>query len=131
MRRTLISLFACLAAVAAAGTAFAAGRLEVAIDHSERLQVRGAAGSVIVGNPEVADVTVVDAHTLFVSGRGFGVTQIVVVDPLGRTLWQGDVVVTSPETNAVSVWRGAAQTEMACASTCQPLSRAAKTAGKP
>jgi hypothetical protein len=114
-----------------AAPAFAGPGLTVAIDHSQRLNVSRPAGSVIVGNPQVADVTVVDPHTVFVSGRGYGVSEIVVLDPLGRTIWQGDVVVTAPQTNAVTVYHGATAVEMACAATCSASMRSSKPAGAP
>jgi uncharacterized membrane protein YgcG len=121
MRRFLIA-----AALAALATpAFAGPRVSVAIDHSERVQTARAAGSVIVGNPAIADVTVVDSRTLFISGRGYGVTEVVVLDPLGRTVWQGEVVVTAPTEGQVSVYRGTAVTEMACAGACAPTVRSA------
>lgn len=97
--------------------------LTVEIDQSARIQLRGAAGSVIVGNPAIADVTVVDANTLFVTGKGYGVTEVVVVDGLGRTLFQSQVVVAAGDVGRVRVWRGAQVTEMACASSCAPTIR--------
>lgn len=128
MRRTTPVLALAAAAVllsAAPVAAQSAQPLSVELDHTARLQLRGAAGSVIVGNPDVADVTVVDDRTLFVSGRGYGVTEIVVLDALGRTLYQNNVVVTRPQTGQVRVWRGSAVTDMACAASCAPSARSA------
>jgi hypothetical protein len=130
MRRFLRSApfaapLAALTLVLGAGPVLAAPALTVAIDHSSRLHVARAAGSVIVGNPAVADVTVVDPHTLFVSGRGYGVSEIVVLDDLGRTVWQGEVVVTQPNEGQVSVYRGTQVTEMACSGLCAPSVRSA------
>lgn len=101
----------------AAGVAHAQS-LNVGIDRSARVALRGAASSVIVGNPAIADVTVVDANTLFVTGKGYGVTEVVAVDGLGRTIYQGEVVVTGDSTGSIRVWRGAQATEMACAASC-------------
>jgi Flp pilus assembly secretin CpaC len=133
MRRTAFALVALATAVA--GPALAGPRLSVALDHSERLSISRPAGSVIVGNPLVADVTVVDQRTLYISGRGYGVTEVVVLDPLGRPVWQGDVVVSAPEGGQVSVYRGSKATEMACAGVCAPSIRsdkdAAPSAGAP
>lgn len=131
MRRPTFALAAAAAVLLAAPAASAqAGQpLSVELDHTARLQLRGAAGSVIVGNPAVADVTVVDDRTLFVSGRGYGVTEIVVLDGLGRTLYQNNVVVTQPQSGQVRVWRGSAVTDMACAASCAPSERSA--AGAP
>ncbi|RYF95890.1 MAG: pilus assembly protein CpaC [Caulobacteraceae bacterium] len=97
--------------------------LSVEIDHSARVQLRGAAGSVIVGNPAIADVTVVDANTLYIVGKGYGVTEVVAVDGIGRILFQNQVVVTAGNTGMVRVWRGAQPTDMACAASCAPSIR--------
>ena len=102
--------------------------LSVEIDRSERIQLRGSAGSVIVGNPAIADVTVVDANTLFITGKGYGVTEVIAVDGVGRTIYQNQVVVTGGSTGSVRVWRGAQATEMACAASCSPSVRAGASA---
>ena len=112
-----------LLSVPAVGLAQSA-RLSVEIDQAARVQLRGAAGSVIVGNPQIADVTVVDANTLYITGKGYGVTEIVAVDAIGRTVFQSEVVVTDGAgSGRVRVWRGAQATEMACAASCSPSMR--------
>lgn len=117
--------------LAAAPTAALAqsGTMNVEIDRSSRVQLAGAAASVIVGNPQIADVSVVDANTLFITGKGYGVTEVVAVDGVGRTLFQREVVVTGGSTGSVRVWRGAQATEMACASSCAPSIRAVGDTG--
>ena len=121
MRRLLIA--AAMAAVAIASPALAGNQTSVAIDHTTRINLRSPAASVIVGNPAIADVTVVDERTLFLSGRGYGVTEVTVLDPLGRTIWSGEVIVTAPTQGAVSIYRGSAVTEMACAQSCSATAR--------
>lgn len=124
MRR--LAAFAALAALAAPSSGLAQSRpITVEIDHATRVQLRGPAGSVVVGNPAIADVTVVDANTLFITGKGYGVTEVVAVDQIGRTVFEGQVVVTAPERGHVRVWRGAQVTEMACGASCSPSVRAA------
>lgn len=120
-----LPLMLALALVATPVAAQAQNRpLNVDIDQSARVQLRGQAGSVIVGNPNIADVTVVDASTLFIVGKGYGVTEIVVVDPVGRTVYQSQVVVSAGDTGRVRLWRGAEATEMACSTSCSPTIRA-------
>jgi Flp pilus assembly secretin CpaC len=125
MAGSIARTLSALAAAALLGTAGVAQAqsLNVEIDRSSRISLRGQAASVIVGNPDIADVTVVDANTLFVTGKGYGVTEVVAVDALGRTLYQGEVIVTGGSTGSVRVWRGAQATEMACASSCAPSVR--------
>jgi len=98
--------------------------MNVQIDQATRVQLRGPAGSVIVGNPAIADVTVVDANTLYITGKGYGVTEVVAVDPIGRTVFQSQVVVTDGAgAGRVRVWRGGQATEMACGASCSPSVR--------
>jgi hypothetical protein len=115
--RVALALSVALAA-ALASTSALADALVVTLDHSTRLDVRGQAASVLVGNPKVADVTVVDTHTLFVSGRGYGQTDVVVLDRAGRILFKGDVTVAAADNGLVSVYRGAQRTEFACDRAC-------------
>ena len=122
--RLLLALGA-TALLAGPGLAVAqSGRISVEIDQAQRVQLSGPAGSVIVGNPAIADVTVVDANTLYITGKGYGVTEVVAVDQIGRTVFQSQIVVTAGEgAGRVRVWRGAQSTEMACAASCSPSVR--------
>jgi Flp pilus assembly secretin CpaC len=119
------------AAAAISTPALASPSTSVAIDHTTRINLRSPAASVIVGNPAVADVTVVDERTLFLQGKGYGVTEVVVLDPLGRTIWQGDVVVTEPTQGAVTIYRGNQPTEMACAAACTTSARSPRGTAAP
>lgn len=120
-----LGLTAALLAFGLAASAQAQSRpLNVEIDHATRVQLRGPAGSVIVANPRIADVTVVDANTLFITGKGYGVTEVIAVDALGRPLFQSQVVVSAGSNGSVRVWRGGQATEMACGSSCSPSMRA-------
>lgn len=113
-------LIAALFAVAAPLAAQAqSAPLNVEIDQATRVPLRAAAGSVIVGNPQIADVTVVDSNTLYITGKGYGVTEVVAVDAIGRTVFQRQIVVSDGAgAGRVRMWRGAQSTEMACGSSC-------------
>ncbi|MFE9084423.1 pilus assembly protein N-terminal domain-containing protein [Brevundimonas sp. NPDC003935] len=125
-KRLVVGSASALLALTAVTAAQAQARpLNVEIDHATRVQLRAPAGSVIVANPKIADVTVVDANTLFITGKGYGVTEIVAVDALGRPLFQSQVVVSAGSSGSVRVWRGAQATEMACGASCSPSVRAA------
>ena len=124
-KRLAVGAVSALLALGAAVAVQAQSRpLNVEIDHATRVQLRAPAGSVIVANPKIADVTVVDANTLFITGKGYGVTEVIAVDALGRPLFQSQVVVSTGSTGSVRVWRGAQATEMACGSSCAPSVRA-------
>lgn len=129
-KRTL-AVLACvlpLAAVATLPVQAQEARLSVQIDSIQRVQLGGQASAVIVGNPAIADVTVVDENTLFITGKGYGVTEVVAVDAIGRTVFQRQIVVTGGSSGAVRVWRGGSATEMACAASCVPSIRSSADA---
>jgi Flp pilus assembly secretin CpaC len=134
MIRSILAAVACalpLVCAAALPAQAQDGRLSVQIDSVQRVQLGGAASSVIVGNPEIADVTVVDANTLFITGKGYGVTEVVAVDGIGRTVFQRQIVVTGGSSGSVRVWRGGQATEMACAGSCAPSVRSPAAAAAP
>ncbi|MBO9502941.1 pilus assembly protein N-terminal domain-containing protein [Brevundimonas sp. A19_0] len=127
MAKTLMIAAAAVFGAALATPALAQDSLRVDIDQTARIQLRAPAGSVIVGNPQIADITVVDANTLYVTGKGYGITEIVAVDSIGRTLFQSQIIVSAGDEGRVRVWRGGQVTEMACGSTCSPTQRSTGT----
>lgn len=115
-----------LAAPALTASALAQDRpLNVQIDQATRVQLRAPAGSVIVANPRIADVAVTDARTLFITGKSYGLTEIIAVDALGRPLFQRQVAVSPGETGSVRVWRGGEAVEVSCGVRCAPAPRGA------
>jgi hypothetical protein len=94
--------------------------LVVPLDHTVRIGVQGQAASVVIGNAAVADVTVIDTHTLFVSGKSVGQTDVSVLDGAGRTIFASDVDVTTYGPGRVAVFRGQERTDFNCAPGCAP-----------
>lgn len=130
--RPALRLIAALIPVLFAGAAPALAQtspINVGVDGVQRITLRGSAASVIVANPQIADVTVVDANTLFITGKGYGVTEVAALDSIGRTLFQNRVIVTGGQSGSVRLWRGAEATEMACASSCSPSVRTVGSSG--
>jgi Flp pilus assembly secretin CpaC len=104
-------------AVALAASPAVALAMLVPINHAQRIDVRGDAASVVVGNPKIASVTVVGAHILYIMGRGAGSTNVVVLDKSGRTLFTGEVTVAATGAN-VSLYRGDRRIQVNCSYGC-------------
>lgn len=123
------SLLAGLAAMLAlAMPAFAQERpLDVKLDQATQVRLRAPAGSVIVANPRIADVTVTDARTLFITGKSYGLTEIIAVD-LRPPAVPAPVAVSPGETGSVRVWRGGEAVEIACGARCAPAAARPSTA---
>ncbi|MHB8529575.1 MAG: pilus assembly protein N-terminal domain-containing protein [Caulobacteraceae bacterium] len=97
----------------------AARSLRVSIDQAARIGLSKPAHDVVVGNPAIADVTVMDAHHLMVVGKGYGVTNLIVIDEAGRPIFNRQVVVGPPDANHVSLHRGVDTSEYACSPRCE------------
>jgi len=96
------------------------GGLDVAVDHARILKIPRAAGTIIIGNPAIVDVTIHDAETLVLTGRSYGMTNVVVLDPGGEVVLDDDVTVTSREDRSVRIYRQAARSTFSCSPRCEP-----------
>jgi Flp pilus assembly secretin CpaC len=120
MIRTAIAALL-LATSAQAAPAFAQdAALSVSIDHARVLKIDRAAETIIVGNPSIVDVTVHDARTLVLTGRSYGVTNLVVLDAQGDAVIDESVAVGSVETASVRVYRQAQRSTYSCSPHCEP-----------
>lgn len=118
-----------LATVFIASGASAAQRLVVEKNHSARISLSGAAGSVIVANPDIADVNVIDSRTVYIVGKGFGNSSVIITDQMGRPLFDGEVVVTAAQKGAITVYKGLTPSRMVCSTICTSEEGGSSNAG--
>jgi Flp pilus assembly secretin CpaC len=104
--------------IGAAPQANAQSQITVEKDQSLRISLKAPAGNIIVANPRIADVTVVDSRTLYIIGRGVGTSGITITDASGRTLWDASVLVSLTRANAVTLYRGTQSVINVCMNTC-------------
>jgi len=94
--------------------------LIVTVDRAKIFRVARPARTVIIGNPSIADATVEDERTLVLTGRSFGVTNIIILDEKGDLIADRTLVVRGHEANTVRVYRRASRETYACAPICEP-----------
>ena len=92
----------------------------MALDQAFPIRLSEAAEGVAIGNPSIAGVSVQNDSFLFVTGRSYGSTNLVVVGNDGRVLYSGRVVVTPDETDVVMVTRGVETARLECTPLCRP-----------
>ena len=114
-----------IAAIATAGVLLVAGQasardIRVALDQAFPIRLSESAEGVAIGNPSIAGVSVQNDRFLFVTGRSYGSTNLVVVGAAGRVLYTGRVVVTPDETDVVMVTRGGETARLECTPLCRP-----------
>jgi Flp pilus assembly secretin CpaC len=125
MRRLPLAMIAVLAL--GSGPAQAAPALMAPLNQSVPINLPRGTRDVLIGNPAIADVSVLDSGTAVVLGKGYGVTNLVVIDQLGRTVMNRQVVVAAPAGN-VTVIRGGKAADYACGARCERADQAAPAA---
>jgi Flp pilus assembly secretin CpaC len=79
-----------------------------------------AASTIIIGNPIVADVTMLKRNNqMILTGKGFGETNLIALDQSGAAVGESIVRVVAPKTNLV-VQRGLERQSYSCAPRCEP-----------
>ncbi len=63
------------------------------LNKTEILHLPAPAGAVIVGNPSIADISVHSPNTIFILGRSYGRTNIIVLDELGQIVLDASILV--------------------------------------
>ena len=98
----------------------AAGRdIEVLIDQATMLRLERSAAEIVVGNPSIADVSVQSGNTLVLTGKSFGETNLIVIDPQGKVVINRRVVVKEPAGGYVTVYRGKNRETLHCSPNCE------------
>lgn len=118
--RVLRPLVAAAAALFVLAGPASARDVRVALDQAFPIRLSEPAEGVAIGNPAIAGVTVQNDQFLFVTGRSYGSTNLVVVGQNGRVLYSGRVVVAADETDVVMVTRGVETQRIECTPTCRP-----------
>jgi len=121
MRRVLIAatVFAC---VTQANAAPKGSDVALALDEVHTLTFKSPIATVYVGNPAIADVTMIDSRHAFVQGKGYGRTNIVALNSDNVQVFNTHITVTGGEgSGTVTLNRGAQRVTLNCAGgRCEP-----------
>ncbi|CAM5514472.1 hypothetical protein ATER59S_03889 [Aquamicrobium terrae] len=111
---------AALCGIAAfAPPAEAGAGIEVTMNQARNLKLARDADTIVVGNPLIADASVQDASTLVLTGKGFGVTNLVVLDRDGSPILDEQVTVVRQATSTVRIYRRSQVQTMSCTPYCE------------
>ncbi|GLQ24941.1 hypothetical protein GCM10007853_28150 [Algimonas ampicilliniresistens] len=113
------SLFSIMALASPASAGEPIYRID--INKTQIVRLPAQAGSIVIGNADIADVTIHSPTTIFVVGRGFGETNLVIMDRDGQTMMDANVQVTSvTPTNGVRLFNAKSRETYTCSPYCQP-----------
>jgi Flp pilus assembly secretin CpaC len=114
------ALCAAIGAVVFAAPVLAQTAMTVKTDQAKMISVAGVAGTVVVGNPSIADVSV-RGMQVFVHGKSQGATNIIVLDRQGVQIANLEVNVESVGGGAVAVFQSGRRYSLNCGPTCEPV----------
>ncbi|MBS4019603.1 MAG: pilus assembly protein N-terminal domain-containing protein [Dechloromonas sp.] len=122
-RINLLSLGAAAACLAAAaltgGPARAEGGIPILMNEAKIVKLARPADTIVVGNPEIADASVQDATTIILTGKGFGVTNLVVMDETGTPIVDEQIFVSRQDAKSVRIYRRSEVQTLSCTPYCE------------
>ncbi len=101
-------------------TAANAADLVVRYDQSQLLRMPKPVNQIIIGNPSIADVVLQSDTLLVVTGKTFGVTNIIALDQEGNVIQDQRVIVQPDGSRVVNLMKGAERLSYTCTPTCSP-----------
>ena len=92
----------------------------IALNKTQILHLPTEASAIILGNPDIADVSVHSPDTLFIVGRGYGETNMIILDRHGQTVMDANITVTEGMSkSAVHIYKlGSGRETYNCAPYC-------------
>jgi len=118
---------ACCVLIGAAAPAIAADpvptgavgeQIAVYLDQSRVLKLPERTATLVVGNPLIADISVQAGGVLVLTGKGYGVTNLIALDRNGALLMEHPVQVQGPRESVVAVYRGIERESYSCTPDC-------------
>ncbi|MEZ5810490.1 MAG: pilus assembly protein N-terminal domain-containing protein [Rhizobiaceae bacterium] len=93
--------------------------IELVVNQAKIVKLARPADTIVVGNPEIADATVQGASTIVLTGKGFGVTNLVILDSDGAPIIDEQLFVTRSDARSVRVYRRASLQTLSCSPRCE------------
>lgn len=119
-RLSLSIAAACLAGAAIAGApASAAEGISILMNEAKIVKLAQPADTIVVGNPDIADASVQDATTIILTGKGFGVTNLVVLDDTGAPIVDEQIFVSRQDAKSVRIYRRSEVQTLSCTPYCE------------
>jgi len=99
--------------------AIAGPGIEVTMNQAKIVKLARDADTIIIGNPDIADASVQDASTVVLTGKGFGVTNMVILDDQGNPIIDEQITVTRATASSVRIYRRAEVQTLSCTPYCE------------
>jgi Flp pilus assembly secretin CpaC len=92
--------------------------VKVEVDYARLVRMPEGAQTLVVGNPLIADITMLkNSRLMVVTGKSFGTTNLIILDRTGQQVGESLITVVPPEDKLV-VYRGSHRESLSCKPRC-------------
>jgi Flp pilus assembly secretin CpaC len=117
-RSVLAAALIAAAILPAAAQDGSSGAVTVVLDQAQVMKLPDGVATLVVGNPLIADVSIQSGGMVVVTGKGYGVTNLLALDRNGALLEQKTIQVQGAR-DAVVVYRGVERESYSCVPKCE------------
>ena len=93
--------------------------IQVLMNQAKIVKLARPADTIVIGNSEIADAAVQDPSTIVLTGRDFGVTNLVILDADGVPIVDEQIVVSRHFANSVRISRRSDVQTLSCTPYCE------------
>lgn len=93
--------------------------IEVVMNQAKIVRLTRPADTIVVGNPSIVDAAVQDPTTIVLTGKGFGVTNLVVLDKDGEPIVDEAMYVSRDTQKSLRVYRRSEVNTLSCTPYCE------------
>lgn len=95
------------------------GGMTIEVDHSKIMQVKGTVADVILGNPSIAEVSILHSNMIVLTGKTNGKTNLIVSSASGSTLMDTVIFVSQSHNKAVHINLAGKKQSYTCNPRCE------------
>jgi len=118
-RMSIVRVLTLAVASSFAPLAASAADVTVILDQAKLVKLPEKVSTIVIGNPLIADASVQAGGLMVVTGKGYGMTNLIALDRTGSVLMEKSVEVQGPRTNVVVVYRGVERESYSCTPNCE------------
>jgi Flp pilus assembly secretin CpaC len=107
--------------LALAGPSAAEEMIDLTIDFAKLMKLDRPAGTIVIGNPGIADATVEDESTIVLTGKAAGTTNLIVLDEKGIEIAHQTLRVSSNVRQLTTIFYGSKRQTFSCSPTCEQV----------
>lgn len=111
-----LTIALCITAILPASAA----DVTVPIDQAKLVKLPEKVATIVVGNPLIADVSLQPGNVMVITGKGYGITNLIALDRAGNVLMERALEVHGGGEHVVVVYRGIERSSFSCMPECEP-----------